>query len=154
MKKYLRTLSCAALVILSGAGHLFSNAAAAPLLPPATRPHLVARAKPARTQSSTDVYITLPSQDLDEGWEVKFVNTTTSEELIFSTNGTSEYHLLGNVPDGVYNVFFSKTQGQHSFFDFYVGCDQTSIERSRDAGIVYNATIGPNCDVITVDAYM
>lgn len=153
MKKYLRTLSCAALVILPGAGHLFSNAVAAPL-PLAVHPHLVAPIKPARTQSTTDVYITLPYQDLDEGWDIRFVNTATSEELAFSTNGTSEYHLLGNVPDGVYNVYFSKTQGQHSFFDFYVGCDQTSTVRSRDNGIVYNATIGPNCDVITVDAYM
>lgn len=152
MKKYLRTLFCAALVSLPGAGHLFSNAAAASL-PPAAHPHLVAPTKPARTQSTTAVYITLPYQDLDQGWDVKFVNTATGEELTFSTNGNSEYHLLGEVPDGVYNVYFEKTQGQHSFFDFNVGCDQGVVARSRDHGVVYGAKIGLNCDVITVDAF-
>ncbi|MGI4863069.1 MAG: hypothetical protein ACRYFZ_04045 [Janthinobacterium lividum] len=146
MKKHLCTLLCAAFVGLPSAGGLFAST-------PATHHPVVSPKRPqaTRPQSMVQVTIALPYRGEDNYWDITFIDTTTGAGYTFSTSdGTAQSGILGNIPEGTYDVSFSQTHGHHDHFEFYVGCDQTRIA-SGTSETLYNRTIDSVCYSVIID---
>jgi hypothetical protein len=154
MKKQFCTLLCASLMSLLGSGELVAKATV-PAIISAAHTHSSAVWMPndvLRSLSMVQVSILFPYQGQDNYWEITFVDSNYGQTSFYTDDNTAATGILGDLPEGVYNVWFHLIHGRHSFFDFYVGCDQTSTVRTYERGDVYNATINAQCNSIVIDA--
>jgi hypothetical protein len=111
--------------------------------------HVATPQKVARTKSLVQLNVLLPYQGQDNYWTINLQGANGSYEFTTSGDGA-----LGYVEAGTYTAEFSLNHGYHSFFEFYVGCNQTSMSVSYEHGMVYNATIDDSCNTIIIDAEM
>jgi hypothetical protein len=156
MKNQLCTLICGALVSLLSASDVSAKPAATSFVTPATPACSSAVWMPSdvlRTFSTVQVSILFPYQGQDNYWEITFVDSNYGQTSFYTDDNTAATGILGDLPEGVYNVWFHLLHGRHSYFDFYVGCDQTSTVRTYERGDVYHATIDAQCNSIVIDAY-
>lgn len=155
MKKQFCTLLCASLMSLLGSGSVVAKATAPTVISaaPARSSAVWMPSDVIRSLSLVQVSILFPYQGQDNYWEITFVDSNYGQTTFYTDDNTAATGVLCDLPEGVYNVWFHLIHGRHSFFDFYVGCDQTSTVRTFERGDVYNATINAQCNSIVIDAY-
>ena len=158
MKKMFCTLVCAAVATLLGSSPFVASAAATPLLvPTGTSSPLNAVWMPdhvLRTLDAVQVSLHVPESGGDSAWNITFASTSGGPNVYFTTDSfISPNSVLGYVPEGVYDVYFDQDFGSHDYFEYTVGCDQTSTSMTNHHGNVYNAHINSGCQDIYISVF-
>lgn len=97
---------------------LLSSVAAKPAVHHDAPMKIILKARPHATRLATDYDLnwTVPENYLN--WNFRLVNTNTSVEYYFSTDGVNSIGVLGYIPAGHYLVEFSSSYTSNHVFEY------------------------------------